>query len=57
VTGNELLYRTDRGVCRGGVSCGGISGEYRFCLLAKNWLNFVCFLIGERALSDYADIL
>lgn len=47
VTENELLHRTDRGVCGGGVSCGGMSGEYTFCLRAKNWLNFVCFLIGE----------
>ena len=47
VTENKLLYRTDRGVCGGSVSCGGMSGEYRFCLLAKNWLNFVYFLIGE----------
>jgi len=47
VTENKLLHGTDRAVCRGGVSCGGMSGEYRFGLLGKNWLNFVYLLIGE----------
>jgi hypothetical protein len=48
VTQNELLHGTDRDECRGvRVSCGGMSGEYRFGLLGKNWLNFVYFLIGE----------